>query len=117
MSELKLLLETQARWQKTRRSLSWAEKIHLAEQVRTSVAWWRSTAESNTLASPKSAAQLRVGSSASIPWIRIHTEVGSAPVTRLGHSPEARLTASGRQSHFREILFSEQSLDRRHGQK
>ena len=37
MSEIQALLERQARWQKTRRALSWPEKIRMAEMVRESV--------------------------------------------------------------------------------
>ncbi len=54
MSELKPQLEKTARWQKSRRSLTWSEKIRLAEQVRASVAWWRSTAARNALTTHKS---------------------------------------------------------------
>jgi len=36
MSEIQALLERQARWQKTRRALSWPEKIRMAEKVRES---------------------------------------------------------------------------------
>lgn len=34
MNEIQALLERQARWQKTRRTLSWPEKIRMAEEVR-----------------------------------------------------------------------------------
>ncbi len=37
MNEIKALLERQARWQKTRQTLSWPEKIRMAEKVRESV--------------------------------------------------------------------------------
>ncbi len=37
MSEIQELLERQARWQKTRRGLSWPEKVRMAERVRESV--------------------------------------------------------------------------------
>jgi len=36
MSEIKQLLEKKARWQKSRKTLSWPEKIRMAEQVRAS---------------------------------------------------------------------------------
>ena len=36
MTETQALLERQARWQKTRRALSWPEKIRMAESVRES---------------------------------------------------------------------------------
>jgi hypothetical protein len=36
MSDIQELLERQARWQKTRRALSWPEKIRMAERVRES---------------------------------------------------------------------------------
>ena len=37
MSEIQELLERQARWQKTRRALSWPEKLRMAERVRESI--------------------------------------------------------------------------------
>ena len=37
MSEIQQLLERQARWQKTRQALSWAEKIQMVERIRESV--------------------------------------------------------------------------------
>jgi hypothetical protein len=37
MSEIQALLERQARWQKTRRALSWPEKVRMAERVLESV--------------------------------------------------------------------------------
>ncbi|MGQ0652080.1 MAG: hypothetical protein ACT4P4_07430 [Betaproteobacteria bacterium] len=40
MDKLKALLERQARWQRARRGLSWAEKIRMAEAVRESAARW-----------------------------------------------------------------------------
>lgn len=43
MTEIENLLERQARWQKSRKALSWPEKIRMAEEVRASVARWRST--------------------------------------------------------------------------
>lgn len=41
MNEVKKLLKKHAEWQKTRRALSWPEKIRLAEQIRDSVLKWR----------------------------------------------------------------------------
>lgn len=35
--EVRELLERQARWQKSRRSLSWAEKIRMVEAIRESI--------------------------------------------------------------------------------
>lgn len=58
MTEIEQLLERQARWQKSRSSLSWAEKIRMAERVRESAARWRLKAESN-------AARAREGKDAS----------------------------------------------------
>jgi hypothetical protein len=37
MSDIQQLLERQARWQKARRTLSWPEKIRMAERIRESV--------------------------------------------------------------------------------
>jgi hypothetical protein len=37
MSEIQALLERQARWQKTRRALSWPEKVRMEERVLESV--------------------------------------------------------------------------------
>ncbi len=42
MSEIKQLLEKKARWQKSRKALSWPEKIRMAEQVRASAEQLRS---------------------------------------------------------------------------
>lgn len=36
MNEVEALLERQARWQKTRQTLSWPEKIRVAEAIRES---------------------------------------------------------------------------------
>ncbi len=37
MSDVRALLEKQARWQKERQALSWPEKIRMAEKIRESV--------------------------------------------------------------------------------
>jgi len=37
MSDIQELLERQARWQKTRKNLTWPEKIRMAERVRASI--------------------------------------------------------------------------------
>ncbi len=37
MNELQQMFERQARWQRTRRKLTWAEKIRLAEDMRESL--------------------------------------------------------------------------------
>ena len=37
MNEIQALLERQARWQKTRQTLSWPEKIRMAEAIRETV--------------------------------------------------------------------------------
>jgi len=37
MSEIQAMLERQTRWQKSRQSLSWPERIRMAERVRESV--------------------------------------------------------------------------------
>lgn len=53
MSEIRKLLEKQARWQKDRRALSWPEKIRVAEQVRYWAGRWRSSAGKEALAARK----------------------------------------------------------------
>ncbi len=40
IEEIERWLKRQARWQQSRRALSWSEKIHLAEQIRESVGRW-----------------------------------------------------------------------------
>jgi hypothetical protein len=45
MSEIQALLERQARWQRSRKALSWPEKIRMAERVRESVQQLRRPAE------------------------------------------------------------------------
>lgn len=45
MSEIRALLERQARRQRSRKALSWPEKIRMAEGVRESVLQLRRTAE------------------------------------------------------------------------
>jgi hypothetical protein len=40
MREILELLERQARWQKSRKDLPWAEKIRMAERVREDAARW-----------------------------------------------------------------------------
>jgi hypothetical protein len=37
MTDVKQMLERQAQWQKSRQSLTWPEKLRLAERVRESV--------------------------------------------------------------------------------
>ena len=54
MNEVRTLLERQARWQKSRKALSWPEKIHVAEQVRSLAGRWRSIAGKNAVAGRKS---------------------------------------------------------------
>ena len=41
MNDVEQLLKRQARWQKNRQSLTWPEKIRLAERVRESLRQWR----------------------------------------------------------------------------
>jgi hypothetical protein len=43
MSDIQKLLERQAEWQKSRKSLSWPEKIRMAEAIRESVLQIRRT--------------------------------------------------------------------------
>lgn len=45
MTDVKLLLERQARWQQTRRALTWPEKVRMAEQVREAVLLLRHSAK------------------------------------------------------------------------
>ena len=40
MNDPEQILNRQARWQKSRQSLTWAEKIRMAERVRESVRHW-----------------------------------------------------------------------------
>jgi len=41
MSDIRELLQRQARWQQSRQALSWPEKICLAEQMREAIQTWR----------------------------------------------------------------------------
>jgi len=43
MSEIVRLLQKQAQWQRSRKDLSWPEKIRLVEKIRDSAARWRRT--------------------------------------------------------------------------
>ncbi|MCB4755818.1 MAG: hypothetical protein LHV69_02365 [Elusimicrobia bacterium] len=43
-SDLEKWIEKQARWQQSRRALSWPEKIRLAEQIRDSIGRWSQSA-------------------------------------------------------------------------
>ena len=43
MNEIQKLLKRQAEWQKSRKSLSWPEKIRMAEAIRESVLQFRRT--------------------------------------------------------------------------
>ena len=53
MTDLERMLERQAQWQKSRRSLTWAEKIRMAERVRESVAQIRTRVRPSVPAPPK----------------------------------------------------------------
>ena len=44
MSEIRRLLERQARWQRARRALPWPEKIRIAEMIRESASHLRGKA-------------------------------------------------------------------------
>ena len=48
MTDAKKLLEKQARWQRSRKKLSWEEKIRIAEAVREDVAKWRAASAKHT---------------------------------------------------------------------
>ena len=43
------LLERQSHWQKSRKDLSWPEKIRMAERVRAEAAQWSSAAHKNAV--------------------------------------------------------------------
>jgi len=51
MDDVKKLLERQAAWQKSRKLLSWPEKIRIAETLRESVVQLRRTGPEGKLAS------------------------------------------------------------------
>lgn len=53
MNEIRELLERQARWQKTRKALTWPEKIRMAERVRESIRQLRAASPSNHGAIPR----------------------------------------------------------------
>ena len=52
MSEIQQLLARQARWQKTRQTLSWPEKIRMAERIRESVQQLRATRKADPVKHP-----------------------------------------------------------------
>ena len=52
MSEVQQLLARQARWQKTRQTLSWPEKIRMAERIRESVRQLRKTRKADPVKHP-----------------------------------------------------------------
>ncbi len=56
MDDLERLLERRARWQRSRRNLSWSEKIRIAEKVRDDIVALRSK-------TPKKGAQSGPGTS------------------------------------------------------
>jgi hypothetical protein len=60
VSEVRLLLERQARWQADRRNLPWPEKIRMVEQIRDAIERLRSTASQD-----RDVSQNRDGSSES----------------------------------------------------
>ena len=53
MTEVIRLLERRAEWQKSRKTLSWPEKIRMAERVRASAARLRSRTGKSTVGSHK----------------------------------------------------------------
>lgn len=53
MTDLEDMLKRQAEWQKSRRSLTWAEKIRMAERVRDSVTLLRAQPRQTLPAPPK----------------------------------------------------------------
>jgi hypothetical protein len=55
MSEVLKLLEKQARWQKSRKDLSWAEKVRMAERVRADAIRWLLSARKPSLPTRRSA--------------------------------------------------------------
>ena len=54
MTEIEKLLERQTRWQKSRKTRSWPEKIRMAERVRASAARLRSRTGKDTVGSRNS---------------------------------------------------------------
>jgi hypothetical protein len=57
MHEIEQLLERQARWQRSLRKLTWAEKIRMAEKVRDSILLLRAGATRTPQAEPGPAAE------------------------------------------------------------
>jgi hypothetical protein len=53
MTDLEDMLKRQAQWQKSRKSLTWPEKIRMAEQVRESVTQLRAQPRPTQPAPPK----------------------------------------------------------------
>jgi len=53
MTDVEQMLKRQAQWQKSRQSLTWPEKIRLAEQVRESVSQLRAHLPPTTPGPPK----------------------------------------------------------------
>jgi hypothetical protein len=43
MTEAKKLLQRQSRWQRSRKALSWPEKVRIAERLRPSIELWRAS--------------------------------------------------------------------------
>jgi hypothetical protein len=64
MNDVQHLLERQVRWQKTRRALTWPEKIRMAEMVRESV--WQ------LRAAPKAKLRGRYITAADAEALRVH---------------------------------------------
>jgi hypothetical protein len=52
MNEIQALLERQAHWQKTRKGLSWPEKIQMAERIRESARRLRAARKAEPQRSP-----------------------------------------------------------------
>jgi len=50
---VRYLLAKQSHWQKSRKDLSWEEKIHMVEQVRDEVARWLPAYRKGTISSGK----------------------------------------------------------------
>lgn len=48
MNDVQEMFERQARWQKARKDLSWAEKVRMVERVREATRQWRAKASHST---------------------------------------------------------------------
>ncbi len=61
MSDVKLLLDRQASWQRTRQALTWPEKVRIAEQVRESILQLRRSRQGAAPPAPATRTDSRFG--------------------------------------------------------